>query len=825
MDSGKVLRITMTNFRCHVNSTFDIPDEGMVRIAGYSGSGKSTTFLAIIYALYGKYPSKVKKVTHGKTTCKVVLEYKDMIITRTKPALVTVQVEGDETTYEGDAAQNIIEKKLGMNYDEFYVGAFIHGRKSGSSVISMSSADQLNFINILSRESARTAAVMKDKIKARKKEIETEITKVKAEISILEKQHEEYVSNIVEIEAPSELSKGTDPAVIKQKSEAARSSLEKIEREMKVISSGIEEERKARESRIAIEKKIETLEVEIKQLSRILIGLKNVPSTDQVEALDAEIQSYKDDIAHYEEYIRYMNDKESLDKAIRAINEEKERKLEEIGNMVTSDEYIEELKIRVKDAEEQTTIFNQNMKTYEDELAKKQEAKQEITSLFYKIKSMIIDKNLNDIKSPKAMIAALNAIIDDKTKKYETLIVKKSPKYNCPHCDSVVAVFQNRLVEYKDTDTKVSEKAETIKSTIDILRTYVNQLEEAAKYFNVKPVKPEKTGEDYKELYDEYISARNINDTYKKLKHEKMPAGIEKMQRNVQKLQEKFEDEGDVNTIKAYIAEMKGMLAQAISNRQSGVKMIEEYNEHTASIKSKKETLKNLTSKIKEMKSDADLNEMEKKLQSHTSKVIQLNKLITKYREIVDEFAAYQEYMYNLEEEKKMQEIIQASKDKEEALLGELEGVQGVESTAKEAEILILEDVVNTINANAKMYLDSFFTTPISVRLVCAKEKKDGYKIQLNTVIEYQGSVYDNVEELCDGERQRCELAFLFAINDIVGSKILIMDECMNSTDPKMNMDILNLIHDMCGDKLILMISHEAVRGIFDHEVVIERSA
>jgi len=37
--------------------------------------------------------------------------------------------------------------------------------------------------------------------------------------------------------------------------------------------------------------------------------------------------------------------------------------------------------------------------------------------------------------------------------------------------------------------------------------------------------------------------------------------------------------------------------------------------------------------------------------------------------------------------------------------------------------------------------------------------------------------------------------------------------------DSALNTDVLNIIHNVCVGKLVLMISHEAVRGIFDDEI------
>jgi ABC-type transport system involved in cytochrome bd biosynthesis fused ATPase/permease subunit len=120
------------------------------------------------------------------------------------------------------------------------------------------------------------------------------------------------------------------------------------------------------------------------------------------------------------------------------------------------------------------------------------------------------------------------------------------------------------------------------------------------------------------------------------------------------------------------------------------------------------------------------------------------------------------------------------------------------------------------------VYLDRLFENPILVRLVSIKDKgKQGLKLQFNTIINYEGEEYNDIEEFSDSERQRCDIAFLLAVNDMIGSNLLMLDETDNCMNSEMDSDVLGVIHDMCGHKLILMISHSAVRGVFDAEIAI----
>jgi len=132
------MKITLKNFRCHRDAHFEIPDEGLVMLSGESGMGKTTILNAVAYAMYGNLR---KPYSHGTTTCQVTLEIKGMTITRSnRPNRVVVEYQ--EAEYEDDAAQGLIDKVFGMNFQEFMASSYVV-QSLHNSVVSMTPTEQV----------------------------------------------------------------------------------------------------------------------------------------------------------------------------------------------------------------------------------------------------------------------------------------------------------------------------------------------------------------------------------------------------------------------------------------------------------------------------------------------------------------------------------------------------------------------------------------------------------------------------------------------------------------------------------------------------------
>lgn len=153
-----MIKIILKNFRKFEKHEFFF-DKHLTLISGKSGKGKTTIFMAIIFALTGEGK---KLITYGKTSCSVTLEIniqsgsnsknvnslpnsrKICIMRSKRPNRLTVDlIENDGTfaTSEDKEAQAIIDDL----FPQYYLG-YMSQRVDNKSFILMSPMDKMRFI-------------------------------------------------------------------------------------------------------------------------------------------------------------------------------------------------------------------------------------------------------------------------------------------------------------------------------------------------------------------------------------------------------------------------------------------------------------------------------------------------------------------------------------------------------------------------------------------------------------------------------------------------------------------------------------------------------
>jgi energy-coupling factor transporter ATP-binding protein EcfA2 len=93
-------------------------------------------------------------------------------------------------------------------------------------------------------------------------------------------------------------------------------------------------------------------------------------------------------------------------------------------------------------------------------------------------------------------------------------------------------------------------------------------------------------------------------------------------------------------------------------------------------------------------------------------------------------------------------------------------------------------------------------------------------KPQINIEIDYKGMDVD-INMLSGGELSRVVLAYTLALSEIFNSKIILLDECTSSLDQELTTTVIEGIKSNFPDKLIVIIAHQVVSGIFDKEISI----
>ncbi len=572
-----------------------------------------------------------------------------------------------------------------------------------------------------------------------------------------------------------------------------------------------------------------------------------------LDALEEEISSYHDTIDHYESYFVFLKDRESLHTTIETLDITNTTRLAELELVVCDTTTIENMRLEAEQAELSFQEYNKNLAIYQDAIEKKNAAKKIIAKHFQEIKLRPGLEKGKDIKSPKVMIDYLRGVIGIYESKLDNLTKTNAPRYQCPVCDHTVAVYKNSLIE-TTTSEKVKDAKQNINKlsdAISALKVHIDTLEAAALDFNIKPESPSDLETDHTTAYKDYLSATYIKEEYETLLNRLPPPKIVALQKRVDALEQQFKDEGDTDETNDYLKQLRSELHIKVSELEKIRAETNEYSQHSKQLTTKKKNVelletqkppiilrfspeaKNVVtsdqgSRVKKSngKKVINLPEMEAQMGRYTQAILDFTNDISHYRELLDSVADYEALLVAQADIEKLETKITDIAESETVTQRKLEGSLGLEETAKEAEMLLLEGTVNSINEYAKTYLDRFFHDegPISVLLRCVKDGKKGAtaKLQFNTTIEYKGDLYHDVEELSDSERQRCDIAFLLAVSDILRGEILIMDESVNCMNSEMNTDVLNVIHDVAGsNKLVLMTSHEAVRGVFDAEIPI----
>ena len=839
------MRLTLKNFRFHRDRTFDIPDEGLVLLEGESGCGKSTILNAIFYALYGNVR---KPYSFGASTCSVTLEYKDLTIERTsRPNKLAVRREAKQSTpiYVDDAAQAEIDKRFG-SLNSFELASFIR-QGIDSSILSVKPSERLAFIETLAFDNDDHIKI-KSNIKELVKRCTAEHIKSEGKLEYIKSQLEELGDDEADDEANDEadiktlIKKLNDKEIaLNEKIKALRSKekekngevfkIQEISRKSSSLSSSIERD-------IAAYKKLYTKAMKFEQFREffVLDGEQsvNLPTDEELDELQQEI-IIAEKIAAV--HVAQLNLKE------------KEDEREEMMNTFTSS-----LSARIQ-------MLKTNMMTKEEDkryekLLHKQEKIKKIMKYLEKRDKIV--KMCEDAKVGLRgeQLAKLRDLHKALRKMLDVSIV-----YRCPSCKSHLKMMKKEGTLVKTTEpVNESSLSSSTKAHIKEICERIEN-EKLMNFFSSSH--PERETYEYRKkvekilrvsstALDELTSKKEASDQnmalYQdlkdQLKNQEPPSFVTPLDDKIESLKKLYE-EAVVSLDR--LTKNFGRLSSAFERSSSAISAVKQSSsaipevngiEHCSNLKqvysfitelislSNKITageiellsmseggsssrpqplVEELMSEIDEISNEITRNE--EKLKDVRSEIVKLNKRYAKFKLAKDA---------KVKKDKFKDELEQSLASTEQLKLKMLAALD-LEQMSQVAEFTSLRRTIESINTTANLYLEDMFDTDLmTVKLEIDTESK---RKSLKVSIEYRGDEYADIDELSGGERQKCNLAFIMAINDFVGSKMVMLDECLNNLDDASNSEILMYLKEAASSdtsRLYLVVSHEAVRGIFD---------
>ena len=835
------MKLTLKNFRHHENREFIIPDSGYILLSGVTGAGKSTILNAIQYVLYGNIR---KPYTFGKTTCQVLLEYKKdketIKIDRTShPNRLLVIYKKIE--YEDDSAQSVIDNFMGMVCNEFMASSYIT-QGSFKSLVFMTPAEQVSFIETLTFSNNDHLEYRK-KFKEYVKQCQIEVIKVEEQISSLQAQ----LKGLEDCIKKSKVQTFEDIGNVKSKDihsdiEALKkmiSTFERKENNLVKILNDLKEKEKFNKSIIEEKNKLDT---EVSQFKQMVEDIGEINFGEELKILQNELNKAKISLEHTRDYKKYNDSIDNIELLKSEHFKEIEETLNKLKSNLPENEYILNLEKNI-----QTLESNVGLEETIENKIKKEKATKEIKAILKQVKELYETK----VNKPSQLITFL----ENERKEAEELLNKEQnklndnrelakqaeslkQKYNCPECSNELSIMNNSLVLTKTIDVKIKnknydkiikkseEEVNILQTEIKELNDWIQKLNELIPDFSLKISKTNTNiGGDLNEQKTELINIRNsqnqINELQTQLDNKSLPSSIIKLSKEIEKVKtfpKKFNPEKSIE-------ELEEMIHNKTVEIEKVSKMKGDYCKLNREIKTREKRLeginRRLNNDLSKGKDKEDVESVTTNLDNIRKNILDYTKSLNTFQEKLNILDNYKNHMKDVNRKDNISKEI---KDKEELLKSKkinLEGAYGLEQAGKDAEIISLEKTLYNINEYAKVYLDTLFKEPISVRLENKKITKDDTKLKMNVVLEYRGKIYNDVNELSGGEKQCCNLAFILAVNDMVGSRILFLDECLNYLDEGNNMDIISYLRENSNNKLIIVVSHEAVQGNFDDIVTL----
>lgn len=816
------MKITLKDFLCYENSTFDFGGEGMTLLSGPSGVGKTSILRGIFFALFGEGN---KLQTYGKLSSRVELEFDDIKIVRTKrPNRLIVN-----DVYEDDSAQEIINKKFG---DTFKTSGYIQ-QNNLSSFILMSPIEKLAFL-----EKFAFRDVDLGKIKSRCK---AHITKCNEELLIAVSKLDMAKNILNEFEIPTEVN-----FPLKCKKDKREQAIKNENIRFKNCNTLI----------IRSEKKIKKYSEEINDLRVLEATLQS--RNEIFEELIEKIKNISFDIERTKEnYIgdrkleKYQRKLENLllSRELNTLEKQQKDNIEKLEEMRTEEENV----LLKEKSNIESSLWKEYSKS--ETISTITELKQclsdleKVESLRNEIKQNSI--NLQEHQNHKDELEKQLEKLQEKQNLYEKLTYQQE-LYSCPSCCTKLRLKNKQLVIANVEDTSIDSDLDTLSDEIKILKHSISKLQHLIPKEEIK-IEHKKLLEDkinnilssYEDIPDmddinddlEYIlnyktSQIELNKKLKDLEYnireEKYSKSYTKFKQSIEKTEEKIDKyqndcklKGDEDNDE-YMDEEE--LREEIIKQKQIRDKIDSLELNINKKEGERDKCKLSLDRVKKIHIEkyGDINneyDFNQKLKIEENNILNYEDKRKEHAnnlKVIDEWNKYQEELKNYQSWELKVENLEIN---EKESRNEYAAATQLKDKILEAESIAMLNIINSINTHARLYLDLFFVdNPISAQVRPFKQTKKNTKPSINIEVEYKGMEAD-INMLSGGELSRLILAYTLALAEMFNTPLLLLDECTASLDQELSGVVFDSIRENFNGKITLVIAHQVVTGTFDKTI------
>jgi len=811
--------LQLQNFRCWKEKRFEFLDEGLVLLSGKSGVGKTSILSAIYFALYGV---GTKIISFGEKKCLVRLVIGDFDITRTKGPnrlILIHSVNGINHEYEDDVAQAILVKRFGKN---FTITSYIT-QKSVQTFLNLSPSEKMTFLESLALGDEEITEIKKD-IKEMIKEKKENLQKHTGQLELLKKE----VSQMKEpLEIPFPLGKTHSDVKIKNESIYWKRTSRELKEKRSELHN-LEEEWARERVQIALDEKCKQILSDINTREEELISEKNLLNfTNEDEESIVELNSVLNYLKKKREYnvlkSRYTDEKRRLDSLVQ---DEKSVLLKE--------------SLYLQGRIDETRIFSED----------------DINSLERDVQNLKqIKSATDDLESIKSRLSELECLQANKDNKDVTDIEKEIEDLrqnissneqrihikSCPNCKVSLRVDKNVLVLSSDDPVDENSSREEVcrlKKEIEIRKKTINEIQrvsslisqtrqrrdEYEKLLKTLKLSTDETME-IEKLKRDLENMRECKQTLSTLKrdHEKILKKIkdgelspsltklkhesEKNYKELQKIESEVQDEIETDytedELRSEITRL-GILCQKKNSLDKQLSILS----------SSKTKAKNDRDKIiiSSRNYEEEINVMNQQIKDLVEKEMDhrnLNEKIKLYEQAREERGGYLKWVDKLNK----------SATEEERAKNECSLCEIFLRKVLEAESLAISETIDRINSYMNSFLEHFFPdNPITVLVSPYKETKKDIKSLVSINVGYKG-LDTTLDCLSGGEYDRVSLALFLSLNKMFGSNLLMLDESISSLDNELTGDIIEVLKEKLGEKIVFIVSHQIESGMFDQIV------